>query len=75
MREKKKSPLAGTISVAVGAVRAAVVGMEDPPLFEMGDDSLDRSPQGRDLGVAFFVSLLSSSPDGFLRGVKTPPHP
>src|SRR6266545_2856692 len=55
-REEEQSS-GGIIRVAIGAVRAAIVGVKDSPRFEMCDDSLYRSSQRGDFGVAFFVPL------------------
>jgi hypothetical protein len=40
---------------------APVVGVEDPPRFEVGDESFDRGSEGRDDSVVLFVAFAEFS--------------
>lgn len=62
----------GAESLGVGAQGAMVVGVEDPPGFDVGVGSFDEIAELGDTGVALVVAFRELLPDGFLHGVIAP---
>jgi|GEM_PF-4783135 len=53
----KAQSAGGVVCFTIGSVRTAIVGVEDPPGLEMGDESLNGSAQPRDDGVVLLVTF------------------